>query len=310
MIEPTNRLMALSKKFNAPFTYFVDAGFLLKLHELGSFFPELLAQHKTISQQLKALIDSGNDVQLHIHPHWELSDYIDGKWEIPQDSGYRMDEFSKEEAADIFTKYKAHLEGIIGRKAIAYRAGGWCIQPFEHIREVFYETGMHYDSSVVPGMKFQAGVYNIDFTGASRNLDFWCFEQDPTQLNRNGRFVEIPISGHKYYPKFYWELYLRGRLNKNKHRFVGDGNFIPQPGRKWQTLTRAQWNHVSCDGYYSKRLISIAKSFLEKNRQHMVVIGHPKSMSMYSFEKLEQFLSKMSNNIDYLTFTDYHDRTR
>ena len=167
MIEPTQRLMALSKKYNAPFTYFVDAGFLLKLSELGGTFPELAQQHQQISAQLRELLEKGNDVQLHVHPHWELSDYIEGLWYIPQDRGYRLDEFSKEEAAEIFTKYKNHLESVIGRKTIAYRAGGWCIQPFEHIQEVFLETGMHYDSSVVPGMTFDAGVYKIDFSKAS-----------------------------------------------------------------------------------------------------------------------------------------------
>lgn len=310
ILEPTERLRELSRMYKAPFTYFVDAGFLLKLHELGTNFPELQLQHEKIVSQLRNLMNEGNDIQLHIHPHWELSDYEDGEWHIPQDKGYRLDEFCKAEAAEIFKKYKYHLDEVIGRKTIAYRAGGWCIQPFEHILKVFKSTGMHYDSSVVPGMKFQSGVYNIDFSHAPNYLDFWCFELDPTKVNRNGTFVEIPISGYEYKPLFYWELYLLGKINKSRHRFVGDGNYIPQPGRKFQTLTQAQWNHVSCDGYYSKKLLSVAKSFKEKNRKHLVVIGHPKSMTAYSFDKLEQFLKKTNGIYEFQTFTKYHDQTR
>ncbi len=310
MLEPTNRLMELSRIYKAPFTYFVDAGFLFQLKALGNEFRELKKQHHQISEQLKLLISEGNDVQLHIHPHWELAKYEKGLWEIPQDKGYRMDEFSRAEARDIFIKYKSHLDEVIGRKTLAYRAGGWCIQPFEHIMDFFAETEMHFDSSVVPGMVFQGGAYNIDFSEASKTLDFWCFEKDPTQINRNGRFVEIPISAYKYYPKFYWEMYIRGRMNKARHRFVGDGNFIPQPGRKFQSLTRAQWSHVSCDGFYAKKLLKIAKSYMERNRQHLVVIGHPKGMTAYSFDKLEQFLIKMHRRVEFQTFSKYHDQTR
>lgn len=310
MIEPTNRLMELSKKFDAPFTYFVDAGFLFKLHELSSYHHELADQHALIADQLIRLIENGNDIQLHIHPHWELSTYDNGAWNIPQDKGYRLDEFSQVEAHQIFTKYKSHLDEVINRKTIAYRAGGWCVQPFLHIQDAFLKNNIHFDSSVVPGMVFNAGVYQIDFSKAPMDLDAWCFDLDPTQVNRNGRFVEIPISSHEYNPLFYWELYVRGRLNRRRHTFVGDGNFIPQPGRKLKTLTQSQWNHVSCDGFYAKKLKPITQNFIDRKRQHLVIIGHPKSMTAYSFDKIERYLNKVQKKVSFLTFTKYHDQTR
>lgn len=306
MIEPTKRLMRLSEQFQAPFTYFVDAGFLFKINELGVIYPELKQQHQDISKQLTQLVASGNDVQLHIHPHWELSNYKNGVWSIPQNFGYRLDEFSADEALAIFSKYKNHLDEIIGQKTIAYRAGGWCIQPFNHTRKSFLENGILYDSSIVPGMIFHGGVYNIDFTNAPKHKDQWNFLEQPTQENQQGPFCEIPISSQLYKPLFYWELYIRGRLNKQKHKFVGDGNFIPQPGRKWQTLTQSQWNHVSCDGFYSKKLLAITKSFLAAKREHLVVIGHPKSMSQYSFHQLELYLQRMSGTVKFQTFKKYH----
>ena len=164
MLEPTKRLLELSQRFHSPTTFFVDAGFLWKLNELAPNHPELREQHEKIASQLREIIAQGSDVQLHIHPHWELTDYADGKWQIPQNQGYRLAEFSNEEAKEIFEKYKNHLDAIIERKSIAYRAGGWCIQPFNQIQDVFESSGLIYDSSVVPGMRFQAGVYDVDFT--------------------------------------------------------------------------------------------------------------------------------------------------
>lgn len=306
MLEPTKRLLELSQRFRAPMTFFVDAGFLWKLNELAPNHPELWEQHEKIASQLREIIAKGSDVQLHIHPHWELTSYADGRWQIPQNQGYRLAEFELDKAAEIFMKYKDHLDSVLGRKTIAFRAGGWCIQPFAHIKEVFEKTGLTYDSSVVPGMRFQGGVYDVDFTDAPKNRDIWRFSQDPCEVDENGKLVELPISAQHYKPSFYWELYLRGKFNKSRHQFVGDGTFIPQPGRKWETLTKSQWNHASCDGFYASRMTKITREFQNCGREHLVFIGHPKGMTEFSFEALEMYLQKFQNKLHFQTFTKFH----
>lgn len=306
MLEPVQRLLELSKKHNAPMTFFVDAGYLWKLNALATTYPELSVTYALIASQLQEIIAIGSDVQFHLHPHWEKASYEAGTWHIPQDNFYSLNDFSKDDAERIFLKYKAHLEDITGRSTIAYRAGGWCIQPFSHIKDPFQTTGLRFDSSVVAGMKFQGGVYNIDFSRAPVNRDWWYFENDPCQPEEKGAFVELPIATYWYKPVFYWELYIRGRLNKKRHQFIGDGNYIPQPGRKWDTLTKAQYNHASCDGFYASQMQSITRLFEKEKRQHLVFIGHPKSMTAYSFDKLEQFLAQESKKHHFQTFDKFH----
>jgi peptidoglycan/xylan/chitin deacetylase (PgdA/CDA1 family) len=310
MLEPTSRLLELAKRFRVPMTFFVDAGFLWKLNSLSSQFPELQEQHDKIASQLRDIIEQGGDIQLHVHPHWELTSYANGQWQIPQDKGYRLAEFSKQEAEDIFVKYKNHLDAVLGRKTIAYRAGGWCIQPFEQILDVFESSGLMYDSSVVPGMRFQAGVYDVDFSEVPKNKGVWSFHSDPCTIDENGKFIELPISSVKYNPLFYWELYLRGKMNKARHQFVGDGSFIPQPGRKWETLTKSQWNHASCDGFYASRMAKITREFQKSGREHLVFIGHPKGMTEFSFGALENYLEKHQNKLSFQTFTKFHAALR
>jgi hypothetical protein len=310
MLEPTKRLLELSKKYQAPMVFFVDAGFLFKLNELSSENPELGKQHQAIIQQLQEIREFNCEVQLHVHPHWELSTYVDGQWKIPQDKGYRLGEFSKQEAQSIFAKYKKHLDDAIGYKTIAFRAGGWCIQPFEQIKEVFDNQGLVYDSSVVPGMRFQAGVYDVDFTNAPQNQDVWPFDSDPCSVDEKGKFIELPISSVRYNPMFYWELYLRGKLNRAAHQFIGDGSFIPQPGRKWETLTKSQWNHASCDGFYASRMAKITREFQKNSRDHLVFIGHPKGMTAFSFGALEKYLSEFHNKVEFQTFEKFHAEIR
>jgi len=308
MLEPTDRLLELVERFQAPMTFFVDAGYLWKIAELSHKHPELHDAHQRIEKQLKSIEKSGSDIQLHIHPHWELTEYTAGKWQIPQSEGYRLAEFSREEACEIFMKYKNHLDALLNRKTIAYRAGGWCIQPFEHIKSVFDKSGLIYDSSVVPGMVFNGGVYSLDFSSAPHDLDFWSFDSNPCQNEINGKFIEVPISAMRYSPLFYWELYVRGKLNRKKHQFFGDGNFIPQPGRKWQTLTKSQWNHASCDGFYASKMSRITQQFKKNGRKHLMFIGHPKGMTMYSFDRLSHFLEQMRNTVQFQTFSQFHDQ--
>jgi hypothetical protein len=83
---------------------------------------------------------------------------------------------------------------------------------------------------------------------------------------------------------------------------LGDGSFLKQPGRKKSVLTNFTWNHVSTDGYYASKLIQIEKRFEQNNTEHMVIIGHPKSMTKFSFNKLEDFLIRYHKKHQFLTF--------
>lgn len=301
MLEPAERLMKLADEFNVHLVFFVDVGYLVKGEMYQDQFPELKKDLNNTKSQIKEMVSRGHDVQLHIHPHWEKSEYKEGHWIINADGAYKLDDFSDTEIRTIVVKYKEYLDELIESKTTAFRAGGWCIQPFSRLKEIFNKIGIRYDSSVIPGMKYESQHYSFDFSMAP-SRSHYNFSDNESVEDNNGPFTEYPISSWTYSPLFHWKLYILGRLFPKEHKMLGDGNFIPQPGRKKKVLTSASVHHVSSDGFYASSLQDCLLQFQSEGQEDMVIIGHPKSMTEYSFRKLRQFISRNYKNHNFKTF--------
>lgn len=301
LIKPTNKLLAIARKTKCLYTFFVDVGYLLKLESYKLSHPNLAKDLNLIKAQLHQIIEEGHDVQLHIHPHWEKSYYDRNGWHMNTHNYYRLHNFSDQEIDEIVGKYKNYLEEIIHRSVHTFRAGGWCIQPFECLINVFKKHGIHYDSSVMYNTKMESGNYFFNYIKAP-DKDIYSFENDIVIEDKNGLFTEIPISSRKYNPWFYWKLYILGRLHPSNHKMIGDGSFMAQPGRKKEVLTKSTWSHVSCDGYYASVLDKAKIELNQKGKKNMVVIGHPKGMTSFSYVKLYNFIRASSTKDTFTTF--------
>jgi hypothetical protein len=295
ILEPTEELIRIAEKHKVGFTYFVDVGYLIALERFMKDHPNLEKDYTNIINQLRRLIAKGNDIQLHIHPHWEKANYNGKDWMIDAAGNYKLDDFSDDEIARIVKTYKTKLEDVSQKQTPLYRAGGWCLQPFSRVKEIFKQNNINIDSTVFQGGYYETEHYYFDFRNAPMKGKY-NFEDDLCKEDENGFFTEYPIGGWKYNPLFYWNLYIRGRLNPKAHKMIGDGNFIPQPGRKWKNLTSSNWNHVSCDGYFASKLKKVTSHYHKKGRTNLVIIGHPKSQTEFSFKKLDDFLSWAKHN--------------
>ena len=305
MIDPTNKLLQIARKYSIPLTFFVDVGYLVRLETESAKHAVLKSDLTKVKNQITEMIACGCDVQLHIHPHWERSYYNGEKWVIEVDGCYKLADFDNEEIYHIVTFYKDYLEEITRKKVHTFRAGGWCIQPFEKLKDVFKEVGIKYDTSVFYGGYFESVHYQFDFRKAPKKSNYR-FDNDVCIEEQNGNFVEFPISSLRYSPLFYWKLYVLGRLFPRQHKMVGDGIFLSQPGRKKSVLSNYTWNHVSTDGYYACKLKKSLKGLMRNNHTDMVVIGHPKSLTLFSINKTEKFIRR-----NYLThnFTSFNNLT-
>lgn len=302
MLEPTDRLLDLSEKFQVPMTFFVDVGFLMKLNQYRETYAELSEDYRLISDQLRRMQHLGCDIQLHIHPHWEKSHYDGNQWMVNTSGCYKLSDFPQAEIDRIIQSYYDFLVNLTGTKPKAFRAGGWCVQPFSLLKKTFLEKGIHVDSSVFPGGKFESAHYDFDFTSVARYTSSYRFDSDVCIQDTVGAFREVPIASWNFSPLFYWRLYGLGRLFPKRHKMIGDGLFVAQPGRKKSVLTNYTWNHVSSDGYYASMLSKQASYYRQKQVDVFVVIGHPKGMTLFSLEKLESFIVKGRNRDSFVNF--------
>lgn len=291
MIEPTNFLLDLVRKYNIQMTFFIDVGYLIRLEEEKESHSELMKDLISIKEQILLMQKLNCSVQLHIHPHWEKVKYVNNRWEMNVENCYKLDDFTDNEIEDIVRRYKTYLDQLTGEKSTVFRAGGWCIQPFSRLKEVFQDIGIKIDSSVFVGGHFESKDYYFDFRNAPK-LSKYHFEEDVCIEEKGGSFIEYPISSYRYSPLFYWRLYVLGRIFPSQHKMLGDGIFLSQPGRKKSVLTNFTWNHVSSDGYYVTKLESALNKLLKMNCKEMVVIGHPKSNTVFSENELDKFIGK------------------
>lgn len=302
IIEPTNALIAIAKQNAIKMVFFIDTGYLKKLEEYKDIYSVVKKEHELIKQQIDTLVAEGHDCQLHIHPHWEDSYHNGTQWVMNTDR-YKLVDFSDEEIAQIVTEYHEILSRWTGKKVHSYRAGGWCLQPFNRIEKAFHNVNLKIDSTVFRGGKFTAGNYYYDFTSAPQ-LSKWKFNNNLCQPEKNGLFWEYPIANHTYTPIFFWKLFLLGRLFPKKHKPIGDGYPMPSPGMRKKMLTKGMHLAASVDGYFVTKLDRVLKKQLQNNFEETVFIGHPKACTHFSLKKLNRFINKQKNKHQFSTFAE------
>ena len=292
IIEPSNKIINLLKKYQIKATFFVDSGYLLKLQAYKDIYPQIESDYQTVISQIEILHKEGHEIQLHIHPHWEDSHYNGKKW-IIDTTRYRLHDFSKKEVDNIVYRYKKVLTDIVGDNIFVYRAGGWSIQPFLHIKDALKKHNIWMDSTLFENGRNSSTTHYFNFKNIP-NKTAWSFEDDPTKEDSKGFFKEIPISAYRLSPIFFWKLVYFKKFGGRKHKNFGDGSATGGSELdKLRMLTQYTNSVVSMDGYKISFLEKAYRNFLEKeDSNNFVVIAHPKSMSEYSLEKLEIFIKK------------------
>ena len=296
MLEPTEALLRMAARHQVPMTFFVDCGYLLRLTEQKEKYAAVRREYDLIRRQLEHIVKSGSEVQLHIHPHWQDSFYDGSQWHMDVHR-YKLADFSQTEAAEIIRTYKQTLETLSGQTVNAYRAGGWCVQPFTHISQALRENGIVVDSSVFKGGHFVSDLYAYDFRECPEGTR-WRFSDDPCTAEPDGPFWELPISNYTLSPLFFWRLFALGRMNPLAHKPIGNGKPVPSPGMRKKYLTQRNNHFVSGEGYFVSQL---PKALRRQRGNDVNVLGHPKACTRYSLAYLDTFLEKYTRLHDFRT---------
>ncbi len=287
ILEPTQKLMEIAAKHKVPFIFFVDAGYLVQL-KAHRHISSCKNDYDRIALQIQQLVALGHEIALHIHPHWEDSSYKNDQWDI-NTTRYKLADFKEYEILDIVSRYHQAIKDITGKSCKSYRAGGWCIQPFEPIKNALQANHIFVDSTVYYKGYHASEAHAYDFTTAKDRSE-WSFENDPCIENKNGSFTEVPVTPDTIPPFFYWKLYFKMRSNPLVYKPVGDGNWLVDRKRIYKHFYTATSHFACCDGFFASRLKAILANSEKKQKTRMMVLSHPKSLAPYSFETLDTFI--------------------
>lgn len=296
MINACDALLKVLDKYSAPAVFFVDASYLVRLREYGARSTKLARDYSDVVSHIRQLEACGHQIQLHIHPHWFDSWHDGDRWHMVTDR-YRLSQWSQQDIGSLVTRCVHELNSHLARKVFAFRAGGWCVQPFTSIADALHKNGVFVDSSVFYGGAAESDVHRFDFRSAPRD-SCWRFDTDPCQSVPSGPFTELAISSHYVSPLFYWRLALVRLFGQKKwHARFGDGSPVENGSRDLlHMLTHHSHMAVSIDGYKAMLLRQAFKQ-AEKNKQaHFVAMGHPKSLTPFGLKYLRLWLDEVYSN--------------
>lgn len=307
LIKPTERLRQIADRHGIKLVFFVDSGYLLKLKELSPQYPELAEARQKILLQLRDLAEAGHELQLHIHSHWEQTEYENGNWRFDH-KHYRLQSFEVDQIRAIVEKNMQCITEIAGIRPTVFRAGGWCIQPFEPLAEVFAQNGIRLDSSVVPGMTLKSDTHQVDFTDTPA-ASFWRYSTNPLRNDKAGEFVEIPMASQWFSPLFFWKTLLVRLLKISYFRGFGNGCAVTA-GAKYKLLfmlLKGSTAAISFDGLKGMKAEKGCRRWQHRygHDAYCVVIGHPKAHCEYSLRCFEKFIRSRIASGD--CFTTFHE---
>jgi len=301
LLAPTDAIARVMEKHGFRMTLFVDASYLRRLRHFAKQNHAATAALSAIGRQLRGLVSRGHDAQLHLHPHWEDCALSGSQWTIKTER-YRLHDFPSAEIPDMLHDCVTLLAELAGCEVFAFRAGGWCLQPFPPIGPALRAAGIRIDSTVFTGGRSEDSLRWFDFSKAPA-APYWRFQDDPLIAEPEGDFLEVPISSHRLGPWFFWSMAIRKKLGGRRHKAFGDGALMQADGGYYlRRLTQASVNAVSMDGAKSDMLECAYRQHAAQQAPILNVIGHPKSLTPHALSRLDTFLARHGQKLSPLTF--------
>lgn len=327
LFEPTERIIKILSQKGVSATFFADVCSVFQHDKYG------LNNYSTaFAEQLRTMVIEDDDVQLHIHPNWLRSRLKNGQWEFDQAS-YRIhcfdgiddDEWTMDSIIERGVNYlnKTLIPIKHNYKCIAYRAGGFAVQPYEKLFAALQKNGIVIDSSVVINDYLSHIITGYDFRDIPRQLGWWVSREDMGQAcqrddERCAGVFEVPLLTVKN------NIVERVFSPKGKRTFstgAATGAPIQITQKKGNNVAGKvkrllNYNHtyrrLSMDAMNADYLCKIIeKIFYEydagNKNVYAAILGHPKAFTGGAFDnfgKLIELLLEQKERIRIVSMTD------
>lgn len=319
LIRPTYRLMKVLEEFNIPLCLMTDVCSINKYRESNitkCYVP-------MIERQLCYALENGHDVQLHIHPHWLNSEYTDGQWKFNY-ANYRLhslgfDLDSEQGGRRIIADGKRYLEDLLkpvldSYKCVAFRAGGWCIQPEKEFLEALLAEDIRIETTVYNGGFSNTGHQFFDFRHLPNKPNWWIDPQKGLGYEAkrsDGCLLEVAIGSYGFLPlvglkKLLYKPYrLSLKGSSDEVRGCGMLDFIGRSKLKRiaDEIQRIFFQPIvfTFDSACSKVMVDFVNYYLMRfdcsNQEiYVSIIGHPKALTTTSLDEIRKFCMEVTGS--------------
>lgn len=303
LFEPTKRLLDIASKHNIKLVFFID---------ICSFFAyEKYQQNEYVNnfiQQVKIIKEMGHDIQMHFHSHWIDSTYSEDNkvWKHNYENwsySNLIDTLEVETANEVFELAQEKFIDIVGKKPVAFRAGGYTVQPNEkELIGILKKHEYRYDSSVLPLRKFVSDAQYFDYM-KSPLLNYWQISQNSFLEIGKSDLFEVPMFAIKKDVSITFKYAFLKILNRLSKKIVfekrGQGATLKPDVYQSDSFSFSFDMARKQDKKVIKLLVN---EYVKKHRSNdkiiLNILSHPKAIFDESLEVFEWFIVYMKENYD------------
>lgn len=313
LLAPTRKIVSLLDNMGVEGTFFGDSAMCIRHREFGL---DTIAD--SIDKQMEYVFKCGHDVQLHIHPAWFKSVYNNKEWRF-NNSYYRLHSFFDEmqDVQEIFQITKKYIEDVlkplyIYYHCVAFRAGGFCIQPEKEILDIMEKCELRIDSSVCKKLVAKTSSHYYDYSITPKKCN-WFFSKKSgiCKEDKRGCFFEVPVGSVYKLPQKWILVHGNPKLTRERLKGkVSNDTDIKNSRMKFLKKAKAFFSYgvmMSMDSSHYLTLKGMCDAYLNQfdcrnNDIYVCLIGHPKLFGESNFLNLEKFIHIMK--------AEYHDTVR
>ncbi len=313
LIKPTHLISEMLKEEGVSATFFADVLCPIRYRELHQFvFPEMF------DNQLCEMSKSGHDVQLHIHPHWLKATEV-GRVVKFDRTFYRIHNWQKDDGENspikqIIHQGKEYLERVMhtvdkNYNCIAFRAGGYCLQPECLLAPILSDEGILIDSSVCRGFSYDGDGMYYDYSDLPKVYNSF-FSKDvglcdalTTKPTAESGIFEVPCWGVKAFPQRIIASKKNRKITDAKPKGAGMSITPTKPLGFFDRVHNifSAYNMLTFDFYNADSMVYMIDSIANKkdchnNDVYISIISHPKIQSLEHISNMRCALTQIKKN--------------
>jgi len=311
LFSPSEKIIKLAEELKVPLVFFVDicSAIVFKKWDYDNYY-------LPFKNQIQELIKKGNDVQLHIHPHWLDSTYKNGSF-FPSDS-YILSDFKN-------NAYPNNIEGVVKQsvdelneicleadpnyKCIAYRGGGYNLYPDrDKIISALYNNGIRIDSTMLKNYYYKSDLKCEDYRTLPKKQN-WYINLDGKFTNKIDKAIlEIPVTTMPAFLSERIKRVVKKIKNKEKYKkliynHTGTGMIGTTSKTKDKILNGVyspfvlSFDNLTTDVELLERIINYqTKKYSKQDELILCVNSHPKGFGEHQFNLMKDFITKIKSN--------------
>jgi hypothetical protein len=196
---PLRRLLEIYAKFDARTTILPDLMQQLRFRRLEAAHPELKPLADSWDEHVRDASRRGQDIQLHLHPHWDNAKYHDGCWQLGDD--WSILNYDRDTAYAMLADGKAYLENLLqpidsNYRCLAFRAGALAAAPSDYLFKSLVSLGIKLDVSIAGGVFVDNQNLQLDYRNCEETfLPFYPRLEDARKVSsKREEIVCVPLN--------------------------------------------------------------------------------------------------------------------